>query len=350
MRRYNMITASSAWKAFKSDSNINQLIYEKCKPLTVSTHTADTNSERDDESTTASTTFTPQITTEKTYVNVNSPLHWGQKYEELSRTIYEARNNTKVGEFGCIPHSEYPFLGASPDGINIDPMSPLYGRMVEIKNIVNRDITGTPLEEYWIQMQLQMAVCKCDECDFLETRFKEYADEEAFMSDSASDNDADFCLTAAGTLKGVTTFFMKDGKPIYKYAPLNITKKEYEIWSDEIVDKNEDSMWVKNIYWYLDQYSCVLVKYNPLWFKSAIPTIERVWNIIINERTTGYEHRAPKKRTPAKKKTAMAAMAAGAAANTNIDNDANNRESSSSSSSSSSSGCLIIISDLDFNL
>jgi hypothetical protein len=269
---------------------------------------------------------------------VNSPLHWGQKYEELSRTIYEKRNNTKVGEFGCIPHSEYPFLGASPDGINIDPASPLYGRMLEIKNIVNRDITGIPLEEYWIQMQLQMEVCKCQECDFLETRFKEYADEDAFTADSASENDADFCLTAAGTLKGVMAFFMKNGKPIYEYAPLNITQKEYEMWCEDIIDKNTDSMWVKNIYWYLDQYSCVLVKHNPLWFKMAIPTIQHVWNIILNERETGYEHRAPKKRSPPKKKT----------------NDDSNKLLSLSveegRASGSASGCLIVISDLDFNL
>ena len=327
IRRYNMITASSAWKAFKSDSNINQLVYEKCKPLSIVSSSAPGRGEEDNST---SPEHAPQYTTitEKTFVNVNSPLHWGQKYEELSRAIYEARNNTKVGEFGCIPHCDYPFLGASPDGINIDPASPLYGRMLEIKNIVNREITGTPLEEYWIQMQLQMEVCKCDESDFLETRFKEYADEEAFMADSASEIDADFCLTAAGTLKGVMTFFMKNGKPIYEYAPLNITKKEYEKWCEDIIDKNADSMWVKNIYWYLDQYSCVLVKRNPMWFKAAIPTIERVWGIILNERATGYEHRAPKKRSPPKKKT------------TNDDNNI----------VSSSSGCLIVFSDIDFNL
>jgi len=342
IRRYNMITASSAWKAFKSDSNINQLIYEKCKPLSIASVPIDAcngvGGGEDDNST--SPEHAPQYINivEKTFVNVNSPLHWGQKYEELSRAIYEARNNTKVGEFGCIPHSEYPFLGASPDGINIDSTSPLYGRMLEIKNIVNRDITGIPLEEYWIQMQLQMEVCKCDESDFLETRFKEYADEEAFLADSASEIDTDFCLTSAGTLKGVMAFFMKNGKPIYEYAPLNITKKEYEIWSESIIDNNSDSMWVKNIYWYLEQYSCVLVKRNTLWFKAAIPTIERVWGIILTERATGYEHRAPKKRSPPKKKS----------------NDDSNKVSSSAVADNrapaASSGCLIVISDLDFNL
>jgi hypothetical protein len=52
--------------------------------------------------------------------------------------------------------------------------------MLEIKNVVNREINGIPIEEYWIQTQLQMQVCDCDECDFLETSFKEYEDEDAF--------------------------------------------------------------------------------------------------------------------------------------------------------------------------
>lgn len=104
IRRYNMITASSAWKAFKSDSNINQLVYEKCKPLSIAS--APTEAGRgvgggEDDNLT-SPEHAPQYINivEKTFVNVNSPLHWGQKYEELSRAIYEARNNTKVGEFG----------------------------------------------------------------------------------------------------------------------------------------------------------------------------------------------------------------------------------------------------------
>ena len=32
-------------------------------------------------------------------VNVNTPLHWGQKYEPLSVLIYEDKFNTKVEDF-----------------------------------------------------------------------------------------------------------------------------------------------------------------------------------------------------------------------------------------------------------
>ena len=318
--RNKLITASAAWKVFKSESCVNQLIYEKCKPLAVniSCNPDDVDDvEKEKE---------PQTIIEKTFVNTNSPLHWGQKYEKLSVMIYEARNKTKVGEFGCIKHPKYDFLGASPDGINIDTSSPLYGRMLEIKNIVNREITGTPIEEYWIQTQLQMQVCDCDECDFLETRFKEYEDEEQFLHDSSSDISAEFYLTSAKTIKGVIAYFMRDGKPFYEYAPLYLTRDEYDRWCEEIIDKNAGITWLKNIYWYLSQYSCVLIRKNDIWFESAIKKIESVWNTIIAERETGYEHRAPKKRNPKKKN--------------NLFGEENTTESV----------CLIAISDLELNI
>jgi hypothetical protein len=322
--RNKLITASAAWKVFKSESCVNQLIYEKCKPLNISINSALSQNEMDEMDELEKKK--EQIVVEKTYVNTNSPLHWGQKYEKLSVMLYEARNNTKVGEFGCIKHPKYDFLGASPDGINVDPRSPLYGRMLEIKNVFNREINGIPIEDYWIQTQLQMQVCDCDECDFLETCFKEYEDEAAFLHDSCSDNDAEFYLTSAKTVKGVIAYFMKDGKPFYEYAPLYLTRTGYDKWCEEVIDKNAGITWLKNIYWYLSQYSCVLIRKNDVWFESAIKKIENVWNTILRERESGYEHRAPKKRTPKKK-------------NNIVDEE-----------ETTETGCLIVISDLELNL
>lgn len=343
-RRNEMITASSAWKVFKSDSNINQLVYEKCNAALSSVIAAESlssdNNDTTNETIVSSVSAPVQTPAKAQYVNVNSPLHWGQKYEEISRMIYESRNNTQIGEFGCIPHSIYPFLGASPDGININPSSPLYGRMLEIKNIVNREIDGVPLEEYWIQMQLQMQVCKCNECDFLETRFKEYPDEEEFLKDAATDFDNEFHLTNARTLKGVFSYFIKDGgTPVYYYAPLYLTRKEYDTWCEEIIDKHTDLVWIKNIYWYLDQYSCVLVLRNDIWFQNAIPQIEKVWNIILRERETGFAHRAPKKRSSPSSVTNNTKLKNGSAA-----------AASTNSAPKPNNGCLIMISDLELNI
>ena len=268
--RHNLITASNAYKAFESQSTVNQLIYEKCQPLKTS----------DDKF---------------SMVNVNSTFHWGQKYEPLSVQIYEHIYNTKVEDFGCIQHNTYKFLGASPDGINVDQNSKLYGRMLEIKNIVNREITGIPKKEYWIQTQLQMEVCDLDECDFLETKFTEYENFKEFCDDGQE-------KTLKDEFKGIIMYFStKEGRPFYLYKPLELTDyTEIDNWEEKMIEKYESEehnmLWIKNHYWKLEKLSCVLILRNRKWFQDNIEQLEKVWNIILNERETGYEHRAPVKR------------------------------------------------------
>ena len=274
--RWNMISASSAWKALSSESMRNSLIYEKCVPIDTSKYAN---------------------------VNINSPFHWGQKYEPLSILIYEDKYNTVVEDFGCIPHPEYSNIGASPDGINTDPKSSRYGRMVEVKNRFSNSvpITGIPKEEYWIQMQLQMNVCDLNECDFLETRFKEYSSSSEFYADaysgSGSGHDS-FTKTASGNMKGIYLYFEKDGMPYYEYPKLNISKSDFEIWEENMIatKEKEGYTWISYIYWYLDKMSCVLVFRNKVWFEKALLELNKTWQIVLKERIEGYEHRAPKKR------------------------------------------------------
>jgi hypothetical protein len=93
---------------------------------------------------------------------------------------------------------------------------------------------------------------------------------------------------------------------LYEYAPIGATPYEYDKWEAETFMKHQrlGSIWVRTIYWYLDQYSCVLVRRNRLWFEEAVPILQGVWETIEKERETGYEHRAPMKR-----KTACSASA-----------------------------------------
>ena len=299
-RRNNLITASAASKAFGSQASMNQLIYEKCKSQTEAAAAAGAANQ------------SPPAPLQGP---VNSPLHWGQRYEPVTVMVYEDRNKTTLGEFGCIQHDKYPFIGASPDGINIDAASLVYGRMVEIKNIVNREITGQPKEEYWIQTQIQMEVCDLDECDFVETRFKEYDSKEEYDADGTTKEG----YTAKGNEKGIILWFQtaptltQSGHivtptQLYEYAPIGATAYEYDKWEAEIFMKHEQlrSIWVRTIYWYLDEYSCVLVRRNRLWFEEAVKVLQRVWAMIEEERETGYEHRAP-----AKRRTAAATAGAG---------------------------------------
>lgn len=276
--RHNLITASNAYKAFESQSKINELIYEKCQPLKTTDDSA-------------------------SFVNVNTPFHWGQKYEPLSVMIYEDKYNTRIDDFGCIQHDTYKFLGASPDGINVDESSDRFGRMLEIKNIVNREITGNPKKEYWIQTQLQMEVCDLNECDFLETKFVEFESFDEFDKDTS------------GKQTGIIMYFnTKEGKPFYLYKPLNITKpEEIEKWEEEMMDKYQSTIfnmvWIKNCYWKLETFSCVLITRNQKWFEDNIGQLGKVWSIIEDERVNGYQHRAPNKRVP--KSSTVATMSEG---------------------------------------
>jgi len=262
--RHNLLTASSIGHAIGSEAEKNKIIYDKCKPI--------------DKNKFAGT-------------NITSAFHNGHKYEPLSTMIYEKWYDTQIGEFGCIKHDKYNFIGASPDGINIKPGNDRYGRLLEIKNpCSDRKLNGIPKKIYWIQMQIQMEVWDLDECDFFETRFKEYSSEAEFNADGT------FTETKDGKMKGILIHF-QGKEPVYKYAPVGIAKEEFDVWYDKEMEEKKDELnWIKNIYWYMDNYSCSLVVRNKPWFNTVLPLFQNVWNTILKERVSGYEHRKPKKR------------------------------------------------------
>lgn len=192
--RHGLMTASNIWKIFSSEAQLNSYICEKCKPYVQ---------------------HKPN--------NTGGTLHWGNMYEPISIQIYENLFNTKIGDFGCIQHPNHHFIGASPDGINIDENNKeKYGTLIEVKNIVNREITGIPKEEYWIQVQLQLEICDLDECDFLETRIKNYENEDFFYEDTEVE------------YKGVILNFIEkelnvDSSFLYKYFPIEFDKTNENI-------------------------------------------------------------------------------------------------------------------------
>jgi putative phage-type endonuclease len=255
--RRSTLTASNIYKIFQSDYSQSQLIIEKSEPIDVNKF---------------------KVT------NLSSPLHWGQKYEPVSLLYYEHINNTKVSQFGCIPHAKYSYIAASPDGIVCDESSELYGRMIEIKNVVSREINSIPKMEYWIQMQLQMEVCNLNECDFLETKFTQYLNEEEYLEDVSS-----------SCYRGFIMQFYDNGEVYYEYPPFTLNvihSNEYVNWTNTQLIKNSSKSYVSNIYWKLEVVSCILVLRNNLWFKNALPYIEIFWNNLVVERDSGaYKER-----------------------------------------------------------
>ena len=262
-RRWNLLTASSAWKALGSESMQNALIYSKCKPIDKNKYSG---------------------------VNINSATHHGHKFEPLSMAFYEDMYDTQIEEFGCLPDEHDTMLGASPDGINCKYGNKRYGYLLEIKNPVSRKLTGIPKLEYWIQMQFQMHITQLPYCDFMETQFKQYENESYFIADGT------FNKTTLGRPKGIIVCFHDGIKPVYKYPPWNIDKENYAIWHDKVIDDNMQLTWINNTYWYLENYSCVTVAYNKPWFIAALPYFKKLWNTVLKERVDGYSHRVPKRR------------------------------------------------------
>ena len=271
--RSNLLTASNIYKCFGSDSEKNQLIYEKCKEY---------NEKR------SSSVNDNEIK----YVNTDSSLQYGVRYEEITVNIYEKRNNVKIGMFGCIPHDTIKFLGASPDGIVITPESPKYGRLVEIKNPKSREIKDDIKWEYWCQVQNQMEVCDLDVAEFIETKFSEYESEYEYS------NDGSFTHTDAGNEKGIILYFCENGKPLYEYKPLDMESDEYDIWFGEKINEyqSKNIPYLGSFYWKLDIFHVLYIERNHKWFQDNLPKMKELWDIIVYERENGYQHRKPKPR------------------------------------------------------
>jgi hypothetical protein len=187
----------------------------------------------------------------------------------------------------------------------VDQNTDRYGRMLEIKNISNREINGIPKEEYWVQMQIQMETCDLDECDFLETRFKEYEGKNEFYQDILQEQTEKMKFEK---VRGIILYFIdkettRESVPFYLYLPpfylddeINETKInqmiEEKIKEFKETEEGKRKVLYETIYWYLDQFSCVLVKRNRKWFEHSLPKIVEFSKTIERERVEGFEHRA----------------------------------------------------------
>jgi hypothetical protein len=148
-------------------------------------------------------------------------------------------------------------------------------------------------------MQIQMEVCDLDECDFFETVFKEYSEDEFYADTDREHRGIILYFVQRISVGDINAYASATNSPKYVYMPLDIplTKECVEEW---IASKRTELRRNWSIYetkfWYLADYSCVMVPRCKSWFYCALPHIRDVWTIIEKERETGYEHRASKKR------------------------------------------------------
>jgi ssDNA-binding Zn-finger/Zn-ribbon topoisomerase 1 len=151
-------------------------------------------------------------------------------------------------------------------------------------------INGNPKKDYYIQMQLQMEVCDLDECDFVETKFIEYENIENYMEDG------NINYSNENKEKGIIKVYIKNNEEyVYDYMSFDIKDIDsMNIWLDEY---KEELVWVKNVYWKLDVYSCVNVPRCKFWFQQTIHKLKSLWDIILTQReTNNYKTYEPKKR------------------------------------------------------
>ena len=94
----------------------------------------------------------------------NAATAHGTLLEPLVRDLYDEMTGRKSHEIGLVRHRQYPWLGASPDGVTED------GLLIEIKCPLTRKIETKVPKHYYPQVQLQLEITDLEECDFIQYR------------------------------------------------------------------------------------------------------------------------------------------------------------------------------------
>lgn len=238
----------------------------------------------------------------------NEHCYNGKKYETIASMLYEIRYDVQLLVFGLLPHPSCKFLGASPDNIAShytlnNKFSNLIGRMIEIKcptlrNInTEGDIDGDQCPHYyWIQVQIQLACCDLEECDFWQCKIEEYASREEFLEDTDETNKWQSketqlekgCLIQIIPKDKVTTPNAEWGHAKFIYPPkIRMTPQECNTWiAKELAtlhEKEEYNNYVLDrvIYWKIVKTACCLIPRDRTWYTETLPSIEKMWNYIL---------------------------------------------------------------------
>ena len=291
--RYNRITASDTAAAIDMNpyEPIEKFILKKCDP-------------------------------EHLFRDNNAVFH-GKKYEPIATLLYEHIYNNRVIEFGALPSENYPFLGASPDGIcskyTLDNnFSSRLGRMLEIKCPITRDIiiNGNIIGDicpyyYYCQIQQQLECCNLDICDFWQCRFIEYKSRQDYLNDDCynyvyteSNEDLQINnLTINDKIKKgiLLEFYPKNFKSDFegdniewksKYIippRLDIDELQYNDFIIKSLDEYKklypdiynNYYFNKIIYWKLEKCHNVAIKRNNIFLSNIIPILKNTWNDIV---------------------------------------------------------------------
>jgi len=230
-----------------------------------------------------------------------SIVEWGVMYEPVATKFYELINKLTVLEFGLVPHPTFKIFGASPDGICDDDSPPDYiGRMLEIKCPPKRKFTKEVPRHYWMQMQGQLESCDLEECDFLQVKFIEYFNEQAYTDDLILEEDGSLKegYSSNNLPKGLLLAFVKDnpgGDPTikYEYCEFYQSYDNLNEWKTKMMDEYKSSDFeydnVLHHWWKIERYECVLVGRDRKWWLEIQPKVIDFWEDVIHYRKVGIQ-------------------------------------------------------------
>ncbi len=93
---------------------------------------------------------------------VSAPMQWGTDHEDEAIAAYEAESGNFVESTGFHQHVLLKWLGASPDGLVSDD------GLIEVKAPYSKKLESIDTKpHYYAQIQVQLACCDRDWCDFV---------------------------------------------------------------------------------------------------------------------------------------------------------------------------------------
>ena len=243
----------------------------------------------------------------------NATVFHGRKYEPIATMIYEHIYNTKVFEFGALPSKDYPYLGASPDGIcSIYTLDNKFSTRLEIGLEIKCPVTriiyikGKIAGEicpyyYYCQIQQQLLCCELKYCDFWQCKLIEYKNKREYLidekfGDNTEGTDGTITTINNKLKKGLfLELYPRNFKPEFeddnpewksKYIypnRLDMTTEQYDSWALQMLDELKDNSLHKDyyfhriVYWKLDHSHNVTIERDEKFLKANIPILKNTF-------------------------------------------------------------------------
>lgn len=235
----NTISASELGYLFGSENRRFQLIMSKIPSLNGSTHNQ------------ASAVQSAYMTA----------FDWGIRFEPVVKQIYCHKYGVIIKELGRLYDAVDNRCSASPDGlIYEDKIGNRAGRLIEIKCPVTREIDISVIpKNYNLQMQMQLHVTECKQCDYVEAQF--------CSSYSKSIERIGPCLF----IGYIALIENNIHEYRYEYSPINVTEK----WVPPCMIEGDNI--IEMIPWGLYSWNEILVDAKQGWWESITPYINTFW-------------------------------------------------------------------------